>query len=128
MKVMINAYNILVGKPEGKRPLGKPRPQNRSGRGGEEKHSQPLPGLELPIIQPVDQRCTAALSWLRIFNRMQEKVATHHMHCLIFSFAAHCRQSTNFSNSPRISISEWTEGFISLFIDELQICVYVDIN
>jgi hypothetical protein len=28
-------------------------PQNRSGRGGEEKHSQPLPGLEPPIIQPV---------------------------------------------------------------------------
>jgi hypothetical protein len=28
-------------------------PQNRSGRGGEEKNSQPLPGLEPPIIQPV---------------------------------------------------------------------------
>jgi hypothetical protein len=25
-------------------------PQNRSGRGGEEKNSQPLPGLEPPII------------------------------------------------------------------------------
>jgi len=27
-------------------------PLSRSGRGGEEKNSQPLPGLELPIIQP----------------------------------------------------------------------------
>jgi hypothetical protein len=30
-------------------------PQSRSGRGGEEKNSQPLSGLELPIIQPVPQ-------------------------------------------------------------------------
>jgi hypothetical protein len=28
-------------------------PQSRSGRGGEEKNSQPLPGAEFPIIQPV---------------------------------------------------------------------------
>jgi hypothetical protein len=28
-------------------------PQNRSGRGGEGKNLQPLPGLELQIIQPV---------------------------------------------------------------------------
>jgi len=44
--------------PHGKRPwypldgrLG--GPQSRSGRGGEEKNSQPLLGLEHPIIQPV---------------------------------------------------------------------------
>jgi len=30
-------------------------PQDRSGRGGEEKNSQPLPRLEPPIIQPVAQ-------------------------------------------------------------------------
>jgi hypothetical protein len=30
-------------------------PQSRSGHGGEEKNSHPLPGLETPIIQPVDQ-------------------------------------------------------------------------
>jgi hypothetical protein len=30
--------------------------QSRSGRGGEEKNSQPLSGLEPPIIQPVAQR------------------------------------------------------------------------
>jgi hypothetical protein len=28
-------------------------PQGQSGHGGEEKNSQPLPGLEPPIIQPV---------------------------------------------------------------------------
>jgi hypothetical protein len=36
-------------------------PQSRSGRGGEEKNSQPLPGLEPPIIQPVVQRCTTEI-------------------------------------------------------------------
>jgi hypothetical protein len=30
------------------------RPKSRSERGGEEKNSQPQPGIELPIIQPVD--------------------------------------------------------------------------
>jgi hypothetical protein len=30
-------------------------PQSRSGRGGEEKNSQPLPGFEPPIIHPVTQ-------------------------------------------------------------------------
>jgi hypothetical protein len=55
--------------PQGKRPwyqsdrrLG--GPQSRSGRGGEEKNSQALPGLELPIIQLVDQRYTTELFWL----------------------------------------------------------------
>jgi hypothetical protein len=38
--------------------------QTRSGRGGEEKNSQPLPGLEPPIIQPVAQRYTTELSRL----------------------------------------------------------------
>jgi hypothetical protein len=31
-------------------------PQSRSGRGGEAKNSQPLPGLESSIIQPAAQR------------------------------------------------------------------------
>jgi hypothetical protein len=35
--------------------------QSRSGSGGEEKNSQPLPGLEPPIIQPVDQGYTTEL-------------------------------------------------------------------
>jgi hypothetical protein len=38
-------------------------PQSRSGRSGEEKNSQPLPGIEPPIIQPVAQRYTTELSW-----------------------------------------------------------------
>jgi hypothetical protein len=37
-----------------KRRLGEP--QSRSGDGGEEKYSQPLPGLETPIFQPIAQR------------------------------------------------------------------------
>jgi hypothetical protein len=39
-------------------------PQSQSGHGGEEKNSEPLPGLEPPIIQPVAQCCTTELSWL----------------------------------------------------------------
>jgi hypothetical protein len=41
-------------------------PQNRSELGGEEKNSQPLPGLETSIIQPVAQRHTTELSRLLI--------------------------------------------------------------
>jgi hypothetical protein len=39
-------------------------PQRRFGHGGEEKNSQPLPGLKLPIIQLVAQRYTTELSRL----------------------------------------------------------------
>jgi hypothetical protein len=55
-------------------------PQSRSERGGEEKNSQPLPGLE-PPIQPVVQRYTTELSRqnrkviffkLRIFDKRFE--------------------------------------------------------
>jgi hypothetical protein len=38
------------------------RPQSRSRRGGDEKNSQHLPGLEPPIIQPAAQRYTTELS------------------------------------------------------------------
>jgi hypothetical protein len=34
---------------------------SRSAHRGEEKNSQPLPGLEPPIMQPVAQRCTTEL-------------------------------------------------------------------
>jgi hypothetical protein len=37
-------------------------PQSRSGHGGEEKNSQPLPGLEPPIIQPVAHSYTTESS------------------------------------------------------------------
>jgi hypothetical protein len=50
--------------PQGKNPLYRRLggPQSLSGRGGEEKISQPLSGLEPPIIQPVAQRYTTELS------------------------------------------------------------------
>jgi hypothetical protein len=41
-------------------------PQSRSRRDGEEKNSQSLPGVEPLIIQPIAQRYTAELSWLRL--------------------------------------------------------------
>jgi hypothetical protein len=47
-------------------------PQSRSGRGGEEKSSQPLPGLEPLIIQPVAQRPTTELSRFLV-NRLCPK-------------------------------------------------------
>jgi hypothetical protein len=34
--------------------------QSRSGRGGEQKNSQPLPELESPIIQPIAQSYTGS--------------------------------------------------------------------
>jgi hypothetical protein len=40
--------------------------QSRSGRGCEENKSQPLPGLEPPIIQPVAQRYATELSRLSV--------------------------------------------------------------
>jgi hypothetical protein len=42
-------------------------PQSRSERGGKEKNSQPLPGLEPPIIQPVVHHYTTELSRLLIY-------------------------------------------------------------
>jgi hypothetical protein len=41
-------------------------PQSQSGNGGEEKNSQPLPGLKSPIIQSVAKRYTSEVSRLRI--------------------------------------------------------------
>jgi hypothetical protein len=41
-------------------------PQSRSGRGAEEKNSQPLPGLEPPIIQAVAQHNTAELTRAKV--------------------------------------------------------------
>jgi hypothetical protein len=41
-------------------------PQSRSGRGGEEKNSQPLPGFEPPVIQPVPRSYTTEIAQLLI--------------------------------------------------------------
>jgi hypothetical protein len=60
-----------AGLPQGKSPwypLDKKLsgPQSRAGHGDEEKNSQPLPGLEPPIIQPVAQRYTTELSRIKL--------------------------------------------------------------
>jgi hypothetical protein len=47
-------------------------PQSWSGLGDEEINSQPLPGLEPPIIQPVAQRYTTELS--RFLSVVKEKI------------------------------------------------------
>jgi hypothetical protein len=41
--------------------------QSRSGHGGEEKNSQPLPGFEPLLIQLAVQRHATELSWLQTF-------------------------------------------------------------
>jgi hypothetical protein len=56
--------------------------QSRSERGGEEKNSQPLPGLEPPIIQPVAQRYTAELSWP---GNTRKKLHNEELRSLYFS-------------------------------------------
>jgi hypothetical protein len=43
-------------------------PQSWSGHTGEEKNSQPLTGLGIPIIQPVAQHYIAELSRLLLFS------------------------------------------------------------
>jgi hypothetical protein len=42
--------------------------QSWSGHGGEEKNSQPLPGLKPLIIQPIAQCYTTELSWLLVLS------------------------------------------------------------
>jgi len=63
------SYTTLPLYPKGKSPwypLDRrlDESQSRSRRGGEKKNSQPLQGLEAPIIQPVALRYTADLSRL----------------------------------------------------------------
>jgi hypothetical protein len=51
-------------------------PQSRSGRGGEEKNSQTLPGFEFLFIQPVAQRYTAELNATFIALEVKELIFT----------------------------------------------------
>jgi hypothetical protein len=51
--------------------------QSRSGCGGEENHSQPLPGFEPLIIQTVAQRSTTELSRLIMFIEVKVKINTY---------------------------------------------------
>jgi hypothetical protein len=69
-------------------------PQSWSGCGGEEKNSQLLPGLELPIIQPVAQHYANELSWLllrriygpkRVEGRSWRKLHNDELHSLYSS-------------------------------------------
>jgi hypothetical protein len=55
-------------------------PQSRSGGGGEEKNSQPLPGLELPINQPIAQRYTAEVS--QLYHENHERLESNGTHQL----------------------------------------------
>jgi hypothetical protein len=63
-------------------------PQSRSGGGDEERNSQPLPGLEPPIIQAVAQRYTTELSRLLV-TPLQDVVWFSEVKC-----KAHCRISS----------------------------------
>jgi hypothetical protein len=47
-------------------------PQSRSGRGGKEKISEPLPRIEPPIIQPEGQRCIT-----EVFRHLCERWVLH---------------------------------------------------
>jgi hypothetical protein len=58
-------------------------PQSRSGHSGEEKNSQPLPGLELPIIQPVAQRYYTEL--VRCVKIRYVKIVVSNPICLLMS-------------------------------------------
>jgi hypothetical protein len=53
-------------------------PRRRSGRGGEEKNPQPLPGLEHPILQPVVQRYTTELTRILEHCGMRMMMSFHY--------------------------------------------------
>jgi hypothetical protein len=102
-------------------------PQSRSESGGEEKNSQPLPGLEPPIIQLVVQR-TTELNRLH-FVRVQRNYGT----CAPINGQSYVRHVTGFvfyitvliftrKNTPKVIINsaypstfvtfEQTNGFL----------------
>jgi hypothetical protein len=60
--------------------------QSQSGRGGEEKNSQPLPGLELLIIQAVAQRHTAELCGLIVNEVWPTELNKNIVTCLRMEF------------------------------------------
>jgi hypothetical protein len=68
-----------------KEPLVHIGPQSRSGRGGEEINSQPLPGLEPPIIQPVAQRYTAELPRFLTYSTGTEVIDGSISNTLLFA-------------------------------------------
>jgi hypothetical protein len=70
-------------------------PQSWAGCGGEEKNSQPLPGLETPIIQLVAQHITMKLTvivvmifyFLNFRNAFSPNFVTQHADEPVFDFA-----------------------------------------
>jgi hypothetical protein len=77
--------------------------QSRCGRGGEEKNSQPLPGLEPSIIQPVAQRYTPELPRFQTYTN----TTSHHQNLVsntLMNFHHTCVHSVMFStwNIPNI--------------------------
>jgi hypothetical protein len=77
-------------------------PQSRSGRGGEEKNSQNLPGLEPPIIQPVvPQRYTTELKRSRTV-KYKNKYFENKVICTLIQFISSIlHRLFEFSNSTR---------------------------
>jgi hypothetical protein len=68
-------------------------PQSRSGRGGEEKNSQPLLGLEPPNIQSIAQRYNSELSRLLVkFVRDSFKAAISRLY--VMSLPRLCKDFT----------------------------------
>jgi hypothetical protein len=61
-------------------------PQSWSGRGSEEKNSQPLPGLKTLITQPIAQCYTTELSWLPVVTTSLHLFAFFYSYSSNFSF------------------------------------------
>jgi hypothetical protein len=84
-------------------------PQSRSGRGGEEKNSQLLSGLELPFIQLEAQRYTTGLSRLRNCYTTNTKLLLLFLCFFLILLSSFCGlgieqnkiRHTNFSLDPK---------------------------
>jgi hypothetical protein len=85
---------------------------------GDEKNSQPLPGLEPPIIQPVAQRYTTEISRLQFLSHSNRQLLT-----LIFIFVVHHYITSgvdiawwnNLGNKQTAFESQFSTSFSSLF-------------
>jgi hypothetical protein len=65
---------------------------SRSGRGGEEKNSQPLPGLKPPIVQPVAQGYTTGISRLLVYITVPDVTRLQATNCFFLYqyYSGHC--------------------------------------
>jgi hypothetical protein len=86
---------------------------SRSGRGGEEKNSQTLPGLEPPIIQPVVQRYITELSRLLYTHTW---IRFCHMFILLKEIINLCNNAVTCALSVNGSV--WIMGLGGSFISE----------